>query len=162
MLTREQNFEVAVTWSGNLGTGTSGHRQYSRNHDIDTAQLPTIQGSADKTFHGDEKRWNPELLFLASISECHMMTYLYLATKAGVRVLAYQDNASGTLLIDANGVGGEFSQITLKPEVTIAASNTQDQSQQLAQKLHDDVGQYCFIARSVKASIRHEATILLS
>lgn len=161
MLKRAHNFEVAVTWSGNLGTGTSGHRQYSRNHEIDAAQLPTIQGSADKTFHGDESRWNPELLFLASISECHMMTYLYLATQAGVRVVAYQDVASGILAMDTNGVGGEFSQITLKPEVTIAASGTPDQSQQLAQKLHDDVGQYCFIARSVKASIRHEATVLL-
>jgi hypothetical protein len=32
--TREHRYSVSVTWNGNLGSGTSGYRDYSRNYEI--------------------------------------------------------------------------------------------------------------------------------
>ena len=57
--TREHRYAVSLTWNGNLGTGTSGYRDYSRNYEIVSESKPAIQGSADPAFRGDRSRWNP-------------------------------------------------------------------------------------------------------
>jgi organic hydroperoxide reductase OsmC/OhrA len=57
--------------NGNLGTGTSGYRDYSRNYAIVSEGKSAIQGSADPAFRGDRSRWNPEELLVASLSACH-------------------------------------------------------------------------------------------
>jgi organic hydroperoxide reductase OsmC/OhrA len=71
-----------VTWSGNLGSGTSGYRDYSRNYEIGAEGKPVIPGSADPAFRGDRTRWNPEELVVASLSACHKLWYLHLAAEA--------------------------------------------------------------------------------
>ena len=57
--TREHRYAVALTWTGNLGSGTSGYRDYSRNYEIGADGKPVILGSADPAFRGDRSRWNP-------------------------------------------------------------------------------------------------------
>jgi hypothetical protein len=59
--THEHRYSVSVTWSGNLGSGTSGYRDYSRNYEIGAEGKPVIPGSADPAFRGDRTRWNPEV-----------------------------------------------------------------------------------------------------
>ena len=87
----DHEYSVRVEWTGNLGTGTSGYRDYSRDHDVrgTTADLPVIRGSADPAFRGDARKWNPEQLLLASLSQCHMLWYLHFAADAGVTVTGY-------------------------------------------------------------------------
>ncbi|PZF84308.1 OsmC family protein, partial [Micromonospora endophytica] len=70
-------YQTTVTWTGNLGTGTSGYRDYRRDHDITTDGRPTIPGSSDPTFRGDPTRWNPEQLLLAALAQCHLLAYLH-------------------------------------------------------------------------------------
>ena len=48
--TREHRYTVSLTWNGNLGTGTSGYRDYSRNYEIVSNGKPAIQGSATRPF----------------------------------------------------------------------------------------------------------------
>ncbi len=91
--TREHRYAVSLTWNGNLGTGTSGYRDYSRNYEIVSEGKPAIQGSADLAFRGDRSRWNPEELLVASLSACHKLWYLHLAAEAGIIVTAYADRA---------------------------------------------------------------------
>ena len=93
--TREHRYTVSLTWNGNLGTGTSGYRDYSRNYEIVSNGKPAIQGSADPAFRGDRSRWNPEELLVASLSACHKLWYLHLAAEAGIIVTAYTDRAEG-------------------------------------------------------------------
>ena len=57
--TREHRCTVSVTWNGNLGSGTSGYRDYSRDYEISAEGKPVIHGSADPAFRGDRSRWNP-------------------------------------------------------------------------------------------------------
>lgn len=97
--TRDHRYAVSLNWSGNLGSGTSAYRDYSRNYDISAEGKPVICGSADPAFRGDRSRWNPEELLVASLSACHKLWYLHLAAEAGIIVTAYTDRAEG----DGNG-----------------------------------------------------------
>jgi organic hydroperoxide reductase OsmC/OhrA len=86
-----------------------------------------------------------------------MLTYLSLCARRGIRVLAYEDHATGTLALDAEG-GGRFTEIRIAPEVRIATGADAD----LALRLHDAAHEGCFIARSCSAPIHHHATIVVS
>src|SRR5690348_416893 len=95
--TRVHHYDTVVSWTGNRGTGTSGYRDFERDCDIAAEGRYFILGSSDPLFRGDSSRWNPELLLVASLSQCHMLSYLYLASAAGVVVVSYVDDAVGTL-----------------------------------------------------------------
>ena len=59
-VTHQHHYRVDVKWTGNLGTGTDGYRNYSRDHEIRIAGKPTLAGSSDPAFRGDAARHNPE------------------------------------------------------------------------------------------------------
>jgi len=155
MGTRAHNYEVQLTWTGNLGDGTATYRGYSRNHDIEAAGKPGLAGSSDPAFRGDPARYNPEELLVASLSACHMLAYLHLCAVNGVVVTGYTDGATGTMQETANG-GGAFTEVTLHPAVTVTAAS--DKAQALA--LHDEAHRLCFIAASVNFPVRHQARII--
>lgn len=67
-MTTEHTYTVEVGWTGNRGNGTTGYRDYGREHEVSADGCPTIPGSADPAFLGDPTRWNPEQLLLASLS----------------------------------------------------------------------------------------------
>lgn len=146
-------YEIEMTWTGNTGTGTSSRRAYSRNHVVAAAGPALLLGSSDPAFRGDATRWNPEQLYLASIAQCHMLWYLDLAARAGVVVTAYEDRPTGIMIEDASG--GQFESVTLHPTVTITAAS----DPAAAAELHDRVGEFCFIARSINTPIHHEVVV---
>ena len=156
MAGQEHRYAVTVTWTGNRGSGTSGYRDYDRDHVIATAGKPEIAGSSDPAFRGDRQRWNPEELLLASVSACHKLWYLHLASEAGIVVLDYVDHAEGVMLTDADG-GGRFSEIVLRPQVTIATGG----DIAVAEGLHHSAHQKCFIANSVNFAVRFEGRVVL-
>src|ERR1700757_4482510 len=92
---RTHRYDVAVTWTGNRGSGTSGYRDYGRNHEIGADGRPAIEGSADPVFRGDKTRWNPELELVAALSQCHMLSYLHVCVIQGVVVTGYEAAAYG-------------------------------------------------------------------
>src|SRR5688572_22006449 len=114
MRDRTHTYTTLVTWTGNLGTGTSGYRDYDRAHDVAAPGRAVVLGSSDPMFRGDPTRWNPELLLVASLSQCHMLWYLHLAAEAGVVVTDYVDEAVGTMTERAGGAG-HFTEVTLRP-----------------------------------------------
>jgi organic hydroperoxide reductase OsmC/OhrA len=147
---REHHYTVDVAWLGNRGTGTSGYRDYDRTSTVAAAGKHTIEASADRTFHGDRDRWNPEELLLAALSECHMLSFLHVAVKHGVVVTDYQDSAIGTML--QQGDGGRFTAVTLRPVVTVA--QPVDAGEFAA--MHHEASSVCFIANSVNFPVTHE------
>jgi organic hydroperoxide reductase OsmC/OhrA len=148
-------YTVAVEWQGNKGSGTSGYRDYGRQTVLRVAGKPDILSSADRAFRGDADRWNPEDLLVAALSECHLLSYLHAATRAGVVVEAYTDEAAGTMRQE--GDGGRFTEVVLRPRVTISAGDPE-----LAQRLHEEAAAMCFIAASVNFPVRHEPTTVLA
>jgi organic hydroperoxide reductase OsmC/OhrA len=151
---RQHRYATTVTWTGNLGTGTSGYRDYLRSHDIACGQKEAIAGSSDPTFRGDRTRWNPEELFVASLSACHQLWYLHLCADAGVVVESYQDEAVG-VMEEAEDGGGKFVEVTLRPQVRVSAASDHAK----AHALHEEAHEKCFLARSVKFPVRCEAVI---
>ena len=154
----EHHYAVEVEWQGDRGEGTASYRAYGRQHAVRVAgKLHEIAGSSDRVFHGDRDRWNPEELLIAALSQCHMLSYLHVATKHGVVVLAYADAATGTMVEDGRG-GGAFTEVTLHPTVTVADAATAD----LAAAIHAEASEKCFIAASVAFPVHHEPTIVVA
>ena len=118
-----------------------------------SAAITEIAGSSDPAFRGDPARWNPEELLLASVSACHKLWYLHFCAVSGVVVTDYVDHAEGTMVTEPEG-DGRFTEIVLKPQVTIGAGDAA-----LAEKLHHDAHEKCFIANSVNFPIRCEAAV---
>ncbi|WP_104103906.1 OsmC family protein [Arthrobacter sp. 08Y14] len=147
----EHRYTVSLEWTGNRGSGTSTYRGYGRDHIIRASGLPDLAGTADPTFHGDPDRWNPEQLLLTALSQCHMLSYLHVAVKHGITVVAYTDDAEGTLRLNRDG-SGEFTGAVLRPRVTVAVAD----SAHAAQELHAEANRLCFIARSVNFPVLHE------
>jgi organic hydroperoxide reductase OsmC/OhrA len=151
---RIHSYEVSVTWTGNRGAGTSGYRDYGRDHDVGADGRPVIAGSSDPVFRGDTARWNPELELVAALSQCHMLAYLHLCAVAGVVVTSYTDHADGTMTEDDDD-GGRFTEVVLRPQVTVASP----EMTQAAASLHREAHAKCFIASSVNFPVRHEPVI---
>src|SRR5690348_899974 len=119
---REHLYRVAIEWTGNRGTGTSDYGAYGRDHTIRAGAKPPIPGSSDPAFRGDAARWNPEDLLVAALSACHKLWYLHLCAVNGVAVLAYRDEAIGSMVEDT-ATGGHFTRVVLRPHVTVRPSD---------------------------------------
>ncbi|PZF14722.1 OsmC family peroxiredoxin [Curtobacterium sp. MCPF17_011] len=152
----DHSYEVSVRWTGDRGTGTSGYRDYGRDHVVTALGKPDVLGSADPTFRGDRDRWNPEEMLLAALSQCHMLSYLYVASTLGITVVDYQDRATASLDVHRDG-SGELTGTVLRPVVTIR----EDDRVEDARTAHAEANRLCFIARSVAFPVHHEAEILV-
>ncbi|MDQ0382021.1 OsmC family protein [Amycolatopsis thermophila] len=148
---KEHGYRVTVAWSGTTG---DGYRGYDRAHDVTAEGKPPIAATADPAFLGDPARWNPEELLLASLSQCHLLTYLALCARHGITVTAYRDNATGRMA-ETPGGGGHFTEATLNPEVTVSEEGMAGR----AADLHHQAHELCFIANSVNFPVHHQPTI---
>ena len=122
---------------------------YNRAHDwLFTAA--TVPASATKEYRGDESRVNPEEALVASLSSCHMLTFLAVAAKRKLSLEAYRDEAIGVLEKNAEGKLA-ITRVTLRPQikwspgVTVSAADLE--------KMHHDAHVGCFIANSVKTEV---------
>ena len=140
-------YSATITWTGELGQGTAGYKAYSRNHQIEVEGKPTLSGSADAAFRGDASRWNPEDLLLGSISSCHMLWFLHLASEAGWVVRRYVDSAIAEMEMNPDG-SGQFVSALLRPKIEISAGDVS-----LLDDLHHRAHEMCFIARSLNFEI---------
>lgn len=154
---KQHTYATRTEWTGNQGRGTADYRAYSRQHVISAPGKPELPGSSDPAFRGDASRWNPEDLLVASLSSCHMLWYLHLCAQAQIVVVAYHDDATGTMVEDADG-GGRFSGAVLRPVATLAAGADAAR----AAALHEEAHRKCFIANSVNFPVAIEPTVLVA
>jgi organic hydroperoxide reductase OsmC/OhrA len=152
----DHRYRVDVEWTGNRGSGTSGYREYGRENLVTAEGKPPLECSSDRVFHGNADRWNPEDLLVASLSQCHLLSYLHVAVLHGVTVTGYRDEATAVMSQTPDG-GGRFTSVTLHPVVEIA-----DPAQaELAQSLHREASAKCFIAASVNFPVLHEPSVVV-
>jgi organic hydroperoxide reductase OsmC/OhrA len=167
----EHHYNATIKWTGNKGTGTDNYRNYERSHEISIEHKLTLAASSDPAFRGDKTKHNPEDLLLSSLSSCHMLWYLHLCSEAGVIVTDYIDNLSSAFILpsdfnaaridNATGIlletstgGGQFTEVTLRPIVTVAEPHMFDK----ANELHKKANERCFIANSVNFPVKHIPT----
>lgn len=152
---KTHNYEIIVEWTGNEGKGTLNYKSYNRNHEIiGNGKYDGIKGSSDPSFLGDKTRYNPEDLFLSSLSACHMLFYLHLCAVNKIIVTEYLDNATGIMEESKSG-SGKFTKVTLHPKVTI----TDETMIEKANELHKKANELCFIANSCNFQIDHKPVI---
>ena len=94
---------------------------------------------------------DPEEAFVASLSSCHMLTFIYLASRQGFAIDAYEDDAVGTMTKHDEGRMW-ISTVTLAPRITWSGDKrpTPDEVQALHMAAHHG----CFIANSVKTEVQ--------
>ncbi|MEO5944379.1 MAG: OsmC family protein [Ferruginibacter sp.] len=148
-MNKQHHYNARIVWTGNSRDGTKNYRSYQRSHQVSVQNKPIIEASSDPSFLGDASKYNPEELFLASLSSCHMLWYLHLCADSGITVVEYVDDATGTM--EENENGGRFTEVILHPQVTITDSDKINAANELHHKAH----QYCYIANSCNFPVKH-------
>lgn len=97
---------------------------------------------------------DPEEAFVASLSSCHMLFFLFHASKKGYGVDRYEDQASGVMGKNARGAMA-MTHVTLRPRVSWSGERvpTAEQVHALHEQSHKD----CFIANSVTTEVKIDA-----
>jgi organic hydroperoxide reductase OsmC/OhrA len=126
------------------------YETYNRDHHWSFDAGITVRASAAPAYKGSESCVDPEEAFVASLSSCHMLTFLAIACQKRLTVDSYRDQAVGTLAKDIAG-NLAITRVTLRPEVRFSAQK-QPTTEELRQ-LHDRAHHACFIANSVKTEV---------
>jgi len=138
---------ATITWQRSSADFT--WQTYNRAHEW-RFTAATVPASAAKEYRGDESRVNPEEALVASLSACHMLTFLAVAAKRKLSLDAYEDDAVGVLEKNAAGKLA-ITRVTLRPKV-VWSPGVAVSAQDLA-KMHHDAHEGCFIASSVKTEV---------
>ncbi len=143
---------IAVIRWRNGGPDFPGGK-YSRLHTWEFDGGVQVRGSAAPSVvpapWSDPTAVDPEEALVAAIASCHMLTFLYLAGKAGLVVESYDDRAVGYLTKQPGGVPW-VSRAELRPRIRF--SGREPSAEELAE-LHHKAHEQCFIAQSVKTEI---------
>jgi organic hydroperoxide reductase OsmC/OhrA len=125
---------------------------YSRAHRIEFEPTVRLDGNAAKENippgAPHARGADPEQLFVASLSACHMLWFVSLASTMKLVVNRYVDEAEGVLEKDSEGRMA-MTRVTLRPAVEFAAPP----SPAVLAKLHHKAHEKCFIANSVRTQV---------
>jgi organic hydroperoxide reductase OsmC/OhrA len=127
---------------------------YNRAHEVRYKDGAIVMPSSSApAFKGDADRVDPEEAFVASLSACHMLTFLAICARKRITVESYEDHAEGFL---EKGKSGKLwmTRVILRPHVRFAAGMEPD-ADKLAD-LHHRSHEECFIANSVKTDVAVE------
>ena len=139
---------VKVDWKRE--TADFAYQTYNRDHDWTFDAGVTVRASAAPAYLGSESCVDPEEAFVASLSSCHMLSFLAIAARKHLVVDAYHDDAVGILAKDAAGHLA-MTHVSLRPRVAFGGETrpTDDDVRQL----HEQAHHVCFIANSVKTEV---------
>ena len=153
MMAQTHSYSAQVTWTGASQGPTVSYQSYSREYLVEIAGKAPVRGSADASFRGDPALHNPEDLLVVSLATCHMLSYLADCARAGIKVVSYEDKATGTMAMKDKRI--RFTGVSLHPRVTI----TEGGDIAKATLLHDQAHEECFIANSVNFPVHHQAIV---
>ena len=139
---------IDLTWKINGGVLSPG--KYSNKHEIKFNDKIIINGDAAPDWRGDKQNSNPEQTFAASLSSCHMMTFLALAAKMNWPVSSYTDNAIATL---GKNSRGKMAVTIIKLNPKINFSNDFSVDEKKMKDVQDRAHRYCFIANSLSEEV---------
>jgi organic hydroperoxide reductase OsmC/OhrA len=140
-----------VAWQNDGGSFLK--RQYSRVHrwsfDGGVILAASAAPSGVPAPYSDPSAVDPEEAFVASIASCHLLTFLFVAAKAGIEVERYEDHAVGHMTPNDRGVLW-VSRVELRPRISYAGTPP---SPELEADLHHRAHDECYIANSVRTEI---------
>src|SRR6266566_4138367 len=120
--------------------------KYSREHTWTFDGGATVPASPSPSVvpvpYSNPANVDPEEAFVASVSSCHMLTFLYLAAREGVQVDSYDDEAVGMMSKNDRGVPW-VSLITLNPKIVYSGEKIPTAADQ--ERLHHLAHEQCYI-----------------
>lgn len=148
---RVHRYHVTCSWTGSTA---AGYDAYDRSHGAGAPPAAaSLRLSADTAFGGDPALLNPEQLLALAAASCQLLSFLAVASKARLDVLAYEDSAEASMPESARPV--RVTEITLRPRITVRAPATEARVRGLVDVAHRE----CFIANSVTSRIVLEPTV---
>jgi organic hydroperoxide reductase OsmC/OhrA len=149
----EHHATISWTRTGSPDDFTKG--KYSREHTWTFDGGLTVPGSSSPSVvpapWSSPSAVDPEEALVAAISSCHMLTFVYLAQKAGFVVEAYEDAAVGKMTKTERGGTPWVSHVTLTPRISWSGTKRPTEAEE--EHLHHEAHEQCFIAQSVKTEI---------
>lgn len=140
--------KVTLTWE--RGDTPFEYQKYPRDHSWKFDGGHEMTASAAPAFLGNPKNVDPEEAFVASLSSCHMLTFLAIAAKQKFVLDQYVDEAVGHMEKNAEGKMA-ITRCELKPKIKF--SGDKQPSAEELEKMHHAAHENCFIANSVNTEI---------
>jgi organic hydroperoxide reductase OsmC/OhrA len=145
-------YTVRARWEGSTAVG---YEAYDRTH---AGEAPPAEASlvltADPAFRGDPVLLNPEQLLVLAAASCQLLTFLAIAARARIDVIAYEDDAEGEMPEDTHPMS--ITRIVLRPRITVAGDADDARLTHLCHVAHD----HCYIANSLRTEIVLEPTFV--
>jgi organic hydroperoxide reductase OsmC/OhrA len=149
--THVHTYRTQLSWEG---TTAVGYDHYERAHRV---VMPPADGdlvlSSDAAFRGDARLANPEVLLLAAASSCQLLSFLAIAARSRIDVLAYSDEAEAVMPEDERPM--RITRIVLRPRIVVADSTPIDRVERIVHKAHDE----CYVANSLSSEMELEPEI---
>jgi organic hydroperoxide reductase OsmC/OhrA len=144
-------YQAAVRWSGSTGVG---YDAYDRTHHLACPPATAaLRVASDPAFGGDPSLLNPEQLLLAAAASCQLLSFLAVAARARLDVVAYRDDAEAVM--DESDRPARITTITLRPRITLRPGPSEEQVRHLVEVAHRE----CYIANSLRSEIIVEPCI---
>jgi organic hydroperoxide reductase OsmC/OhrA len=138
-------FHTSAHWRGSTG---SGYEDYRREHTVEAAGVDAaLTLSSDAAFRGDAAALNPEVLLLAAAVSCQLLSFLAVAARAGLDVIAYDDDADAEMPEDLEPM--RITRIVLRPRITVRGEVTESRLDHLVEVAHRE----CYIANSLRGDV---------
>jgi organic hydroperoxide reductase OsmC/OhrA len=147
-------YRVGCRWAGSTG---AGYQAYGRAHEVTApGSEERLTLSADAAFLGDPGRMNPEIMLVVAASSCQLLSFLAVAARSRIDVIAYEDEAEAIMPEEDRPV--RITEITLKPRITVRSPAAESRVLHLVEVAHRE----CYIANSLtsKISITPEIAIV--
>jgi organic hydroperoxide reductase OsmC/OhrA len=152
------HYRVTCAWTGSTGVG---YEAYTRTH---TATAPPAGAeltlSADPAFRGDPVLLDPEQLLVLAASSCQLLSFLAVAARARLDVVAYDDDAEAEMPDDDPPM--RITTITLRPRITVRTSAGPGRADALTDRVRhlcEVAHRECYIANSLTTAITVEPTV---
>ena len=145
-------YTATISWKSDSAEAFASNK-YSRAHEWAFDGGVTVPASSSplsvRLPYSIEAAVDPEEALVAAASSCHMLSFLYVASKAGFNAASYRDEAVGEMSSD----GGKqwISRITLDPRIEWVGDNVPTHDD--LRHLHHEAHELCYIANSIKSEI---------
>jgi len=126
------------------------YQKYPRDHSWSFDGGHTMTATAAPAYLGNPANMDPEEAFVASLSSCHMLTFLAIACKQKFVLDQYEDEAVGYMEKNSDGKMA-ITRVELRPKITWSGDRTP--STEVLDKMHHAAHENCFIANSVKTTV---------
>lgn len=141
-------YRASLTWKGSTG---EGYAAYDRTHSVVAPPAEaTLTLSSDPAFAGDPSLLSPEQLLVLSASSCQLLSFIAVAARARIDVVAYSDSAEAVMPEDDPPT--RITRIELRPVITIRPDNG-DPSDDRLLHLSEVAHRECYVANSLRTEV---------